>query len=231
MNLDDDATAEYPRAVLLPVLTLAEAHDLLPLLASVRDRGDLDREAAAYLLANLTARVPSLDRQGQHPPSDFVWHGRMELYAFVGFMVHVAAILEMRLQFLINHLSEAFAPDSNKFGASSRDLVKRAKSAAESNRNVTEAEKEELEALLDQVGPLMARRHGYVHGVWAVNQSDPHDPFHEAMRFTKNEDFPVCTPLSVDDVRDLIDHLSALAKQLTEWWVQRVEKSRRQGSA
>ncbi|MGW5736984.1 MULTISPECIES: hypothetical protein [Streptomyces] len=61
MNLDDDTTAEDPPAELLPVLTLDEAHQLLPLLAAVRDGAEPDREYAEYLLANLAARVPSCD--------------------------------------------------------------------------------------------------------------------------------------------------------------------------
>lgn len=61
MNLDDDTTTEDPPATLLPVLTLDEAHQLLPLLASVRDGAEPDRETADYLLTNLAARVPSQD--------------------------------------------------------------------------------------------------------------------------------------------------------------------------
>jgi hypothetical protein len=61
VDLDDNTTAEDPPAELLPVLTLGEAHQLLVLLAAVRDGGKPDREYAEYLLANLAARVPSHD--------------------------------------------------------------------------------------------------------------------------------------------------------------------------
>lgn len=61
MDLDDDTTAVDPPAELLPVLTLAETHQLLPLLAAVRDCAEPDRETADYLLTNLAARVPSGD--------------------------------------------------------------------------------------------------------------------------------------------------------------------------
>lgn len=61
MDPDDDATAEDPPADLLSVLTLNEAHQLLLLLAAVRDGAEPDREVAGYLLANLAARVPSCD--------------------------------------------------------------------------------------------------------------------------------------------------------------------------
>ncbi|MFJ9128909.1 hypothetical protein ACIRJS_32890 [Streptomyces sp. NPDC102340] len=60
MDLDDDATAEDPPAVPLPVLTLEEAHELMGLLADVRDGHEPDAELARYLLGNLAARVPSL---------------------------------------------------------------------------------------------------------------------------------------------------------------------------
>ncbi|MGD6742988.1 hypothetical protein ACOKM3_14220 [Streptomyces sp. BH106] len=59
MNLDDDATAEGPPAVLLPVLALDDAHELMGLLADVRDGRTPDAELARYLLGNLSARVPS----------------------------------------------------------------------------------------------------------------------------------------------------------------------------
>jgi hypothetical protein len=59
MNPDDDRTACDPPAPLLPLLSLPEAHVLLPLLAAVVDGGEPDREAAAWLLSNLAARVPS----------------------------------------------------------------------------------------------------------------------------------------------------------------------------
>jgi hypothetical protein len=57
--LIDDTTAEDPPAELLPVLTLDEAHELLRLLADVRDGAAPDQESAGVLLSNLAARVPS----------------------------------------------------------------------------------------------------------------------------------------------------------------------------
>jgi hypothetical protein len=59
MNVDDDRTASGPPAPLLPLLSLPEAHDVLDVLAAVVDGGRPDREAAAWLLSNLAARVPS----------------------------------------------------------------------------------------------------------------------------------------------------------------------------
>lgn len=59
--MNPDATALAPPSPLLPILSLEEAHALLPLLAAVADGGVPDREAAAWLLSNLAARVPSAD--------------------------------------------------------------------------------------------------------------------------------------------------------------------------
>ncbi|MFJ9037941.1 hypothetical protein ACIRF8_15280 [Streptomyces sp. NPDC102406] len=59
MDVDDDRTALDPPAPLLPLLTLEEAQDVLGILAVVSDGGHPDREAAAWLLSNLAARVPS----------------------------------------------------------------------------------------------------------------------------------------------------------------------------
>ena len=59
MTPDDDTTAEDPPAELLPVLTLDEAHELIGLLADVRDGHEADADVARYLLGNLAARVPS----------------------------------------------------------------------------------------------------------------------------------------------------------------------------
>lgn len=59
MDVGDDTTAEDPPAELLPVLTFGEVHDLMDLLADVRNRSEPDAELARYLLANLAARVPS----------------------------------------------------------------------------------------------------------------------------------------------------------------------------
>lgn len=50
-----------PPAPLLPVFNLDDAHDLLGLLADVRDGHEADAELARYLLGNLAARVPSLE--------------------------------------------------------------------------------------------------------------------------------------------------------------------------
>lgn len=61
MNLDDDTTAEDPPTELLPVLTLDDVHELMDLLADVRDGHEPDPEVARYLLGNLAARVPSRD--------------------------------------------------------------------------------------------------------------------------------------------------------------------------
>jgi hypothetical protein len=61
VNLDDDTTAEDPPAGLLPVLTLDDVHELMGLLADVRDDRETDAELARYLLANLAGRVPSRD--------------------------------------------------------------------------------------------------------------------------------------------------------------------------
>ncbi|MHC5259883.1 hypothetical protein ACYSUO_18555 [Streptomyces sp. UC4497] len=48
-----------PPAPLLPVLDLDDAHDLMGLLADVRDGHEPDAELARHLLANLAGRVPS----------------------------------------------------------------------------------------------------------------------------------------------------------------------------
>lgn len=61
IDVDCDETAPDPPAPLLPLLTLVEAQELLPLLAAVLDGGQPDREAARWLLGNLAARVPSRD--------------------------------------------------------------------------------------------------------------------------------------------------------------------------
>jgi hypothetical protein len=61
IDVDCDETAPGPPAPLLPLLSLDEAQELLPLLAAVRDGGRPDREAAGWLLGNLAARLPSRD--------------------------------------------------------------------------------------------------------------------------------------------------------------------------
>lgn len=62
MDLSADIpTAVDPPAPLLPLLTLAEAHEVLDVLAAVASGGRPDREAADRLLSNLAARVPSRD--------------------------------------------------------------------------------------------------------------------------------------------------------------------------
>lgn len=58
MDLDDDTTVDPP-AALLPMLTLDDTHELMGLLADVRDGREPDAELARYLLANLAGRVPS----------------------------------------------------------------------------------------------------------------------------------------------------------------------------
>jgi len=61
VDLDDDATFVPPPAPLLPVLTLDDVHELMGLLADVRDGHEPDRELARCLLSNLAGRVPSQD--------------------------------------------------------------------------------------------------------------------------------------------------------------------------
>lgn len=55
----DLPTAVAPPSLLLPLLTLAEAHDVLDVLAAVVSGGTPDVEAAGVVLSNLAARVPS----------------------------------------------------------------------------------------------------------------------------------------------------------------------------
>lgn len=62
----DELSVDIPTAVdlparLLPLLTLAEAHDVLDVLAAVVTGGSPDVEAAGVVLSNLAARVPSRD--------------------------------------------------------------------------------------------------------------------------------------------------------------------------
>jgi hypothetical protein len=65
VNLDDDITAApAPPAELLPVLTLDDVHELMDLLADVRDGHAPDAELARYLLGNIAARVPSAEVTG-----------------------------------------------------------------------------------------------------------------------------------------------------------------------
>lgn len=59
VNLDDIATVPPAPAELLPVLTLDDVHELMDLLADVRDGHEPDPELARYLLGNLAARVPA----------------------------------------------------------------------------------------------------------------------------------------------------------------------------
>jgi hypothetical protein len=60
VDLDDDVTfVPPPPAPLLPMLDLDDAHELMGLLADVRDGHEPDAELARYLLGNLAARVPS----------------------------------------------------------------------------------------------------------------------------------------------------------------------------
>ena len=59
MDRDDDTTTVDPPAELLPVLTLDDTHELMDLLADVRDGREADTEFARYLLMNLAARVPA----------------------------------------------------------------------------------------------------------------------------------------------------------------------------
>ncbi|MWA08806.1 hypothetical protein [Streptomyces sp. BA2] len=62
MDLSADIpTATDPPSSLLPLLSLAEAHDVLDVLAAVASGAVPDREAAERLLTNLAARVPSRD--------------------------------------------------------------------------------------------------------------------------------------------------------------------------
>lgn len=63
MNSDDITTAPAAPAELLPVLTLDDVHELMDLLADVRDGHEPDAELARYLLANLAGRVPARDDQ------------------------------------------------------------------------------------------------------------------------------------------------------------------------
>ncbi|MFE6157424.1 hypothetical protein ACFQ7F_00685 [Streptomyces sp. NPDC056486] len=55
----DVPIAVDPSASLLPVLTLAEAHGVLGVLAAVVIGSQVDVQAAEELLSNLAARVPS----------------------------------------------------------------------------------------------------------------------------------------------------------------------------
>ncbi|WP_369214425.1 hypothetical protein [Streptomyces flavofungini] len=48
-----------PPSLLLPLLPLADARELMLLLAAVRDGRVADREVAGRLLSELAARVPS----------------------------------------------------------------------------------------------------------------------------------------------------------------------------
>ncbi len=57
--MDDDRTAVDPPSLLLPLLPLADARELMLLLAAVRDGRVADREVAGRLLSELAARVPS----------------------------------------------------------------------------------------------------------------------------------------------------------------------------
>ncbi|MHB9756491.1 hypothetical protein ACYBSK_19110 [Streptomyces sp. BYX5S] len=60
MDIDDDVTyVPPPPASLLPVLNLDDVHELMGLLADVRDGNEPNAAVAHHLLGNIASRVPS----------------------------------------------------------------------------------------------------------------------------------------------------------------------------
>jgi hypothetical protein len=148
----------------------------------------------------------------------------MELYACLGIMVRVAADMELRLQMIAVHLSESPYAYLWVHGARAEAATKLIGDLAKANPRVTEEEQEKLDALLRQVRPLLDRRHGYVHGAWSEDQSNPLEPAYQAMRFTKGKQMPRFDPLSKEDLGDLIAKLSDLLSALMEWFVRHINQ-------
>ncbi|WAL93958.1 hypothetical protein [Streptomyces sp. Je 1-369] len=148
----------------------------------------------------------------------------MELYALLGLMVRAAADLELRLQLIAVRLSESSYAHLWVHGAAASAATKLIKDLAKANPNVTDEESADLVPLLSRVGPLLERRHGYVHGAWSVDQSNPAEPSYLAMRYTKGQESPRFDPISKDHLGDLTTKLSDLTSELMGWFARYLRK-------
>lgn len=150
--------------------------------------------------------------------TNFIEEDEMELYAMLGLMVRVAADLELRLQMVAMHLSDSPYAHLWIHGSRADAAANLVRDLAEANPRVTVAECDKLAELLKRMRPLLDRRHGYVHGAWSIDSSNPLEPVRQAMRYTRGKSFPRFDPLSKEDLADLVVKLSNLLNDLMDWF-------------
>ncbi|MGW4024447.1 hypothetical protein [Streptomyces sp. NPDC005009] len=146
------------------------------------------------------------------------------LYELLGRMVSMAAHLELRLQMLASNLVETPYAAHWINGENSSRVIKLIGDVAKEHPRVSAERLEVLQETLKQCTSLLTRRHGYVHGAWSVDQSDlAGSVTWQTMRFTRGKQTPTFSPLSLDDLADLVTSLDQVMTQVMIWMVEHIK--------
>ncbi|MFE3626359.1 hypothetical protein [Streptomyces goshikiensis] len=145
------------------------------------------------------------------------------LYELLGRMVSMAAHLELRLQMLATNLVETpYAPHWIN-GENSSRVIKLIGDVAKEHPRVSPERLEALQGTLKQCTSLLNRRHGYVHGAWSMDHGDLSGPVTwQTMRFTRGKQAPTFSPLSLDDLADLVTGLDQVMAQVVTWLLEHI---------
>ncbi|BCL21536.1 hypothetical protein [Streptomyces tuirus] len=145
------------------------------------------------------------------------------MYELLGQMVSMAAYLEMRLQMLAKCLVDTPYAAHWINGENSSRVIKLIGDVAKEHPAVSPSRLEELQVTLKECTILLNRRHGYVHGVWSVDGSNPAgSEAWQTMRFTRGNQAPTFAPLSIDDLADLIRGLDRALSLVMTWMVEHI---------
>ncbi|MEU6340256.1 hypothetical protein ABZ883_04805 [Streptomyces sp. NPDC046977] len=158
-------------------------------------------------------------------------HTDMELYALLGLMVRTAAELELRLQIVARDLCESPYTAFWINGENTSKVRNLIEGVARVRADVTPQELDVLKDLMKRCSAAFDRRNAYVHGAWLMDASDPDASAKQTLRFTRGNEAPRFAPLSISDLNDLVQDLSAVMTDLMGWWEPRLTRSHEKSTA
>ncbi|MFE6187180.1 hypothetical protein ACFQ6U_22420 [Streptomyces sp. NPDC056465] len=145
------------------------------------------------------------------------------MYELLGRMVSMAAHLELRLQMLATNLVETPYAAHWIHGENASKVIKLIGDVAKEHPAVSPGRLEEIKKILKQCTRLFDRRHGYVHGAWSVDGSDPDGVGSwQTMRFTRGKQTPTFAPLSAADLADLNHGFDDVMAEVMAWMIEHI---------
>ncbi|MBF8174103.1 hypothetical protein KVH22_22165 [Streptomyces olivaceus] len=156
---------------------------------------------------------------GKHP-------NERAMYELLGQMVSMAAHLEMRLQMLATTLVETPYAAHWIHGENASKVIKLIGDVAKEHPAVSAERYVEVKAILKECTRLFDRRHGYVHGAWSVDGSEPEGTqAWQTMRFARGKQAPTFAPLSLEDLADLIHGFDNVLSEVMAWMIEHINPS------